>query len=564
MNIALYVRVSTNRQQQTQTIEQQLDRLRASVAAHPDWHLRDEHIYRDEGYSGTSLNRPGLDRLRDHAAFAAFEQVLITSPDRLARKYIHQVLLLEELAKVGCQVVFLDRPMSDTPHDQLLLHIRGAVAEYERSLIADRMRRGRQAKLRSGHLLPWTIPPYGYLLDPAHPRDPRCVRIDPSKAAVVAQIFAWYTDLQAPATLYWVAQQLTEARIPTPRGGPRWNRSTIRAILRDPTYSGTTYSGRTHTVRAKRRQSPLQPIGPGTSQQPTPPDGWIAIAVPTIVSRDTFEAAQTRLDQNTRWARRHNTAYNYLLRALVSCGRCQLACSGRTDHHGYSYYLCRGRTDGLRAAPAARCTAPYIPAPALDALVWQDLCQILAEPALIAHELQRAQAGEWLPQALQARRRTIHEALRQLERQQARLLEIYLAELIEREEFEHKRHEIQQSQQGLSQQLRHLEVQAQHQLDLLGLTQHIVTFCQRLQPTLDRLDFAQRRQLVELLIDRVIVSDGQVEIRYVIPTSPRGETVPFCHLRLDYLCDLPAVASTRCLAPSSRGLATHRPQAGWA
>lgn len=535
MNVAVYARVSTNRQQQTQTIEHQLDRLHAYIASQPEWHLADKHTYRDEGYSGASLNRPGLDCLRDHAALAAFERVVITSPDRLARKYVHQVLLLEELAKRGCEVVFLDRPMSDNPHDQLLLHIRGAVAEYERSLIADRMRRGRQAKLRSGQLLPWTIPPYGYVLDPVHPRDPHCVHVDPSQAAVVAQIFAWYTDPQTPATLFWVAQQLTAAGIPTPRGKPRWSRSTIRAILRDSAYIGITYGGRTRTVRAHRRQSPLRPVGPGTSQQPAPPDGWIPITVPAIIGRDTFEAAQARLDQNTRWARRHNTSYAYLLRALVSCGHCELACSGRTDHHGYSYYRCRGRTDGLRAAPTARCTAPYISAPALDALVWQDLCQILADPALITHELQRAQAGEWLPQALQARRRTIHEALRQLERQQARLLEVYLAELIERQEFERKRHEIYQSRQGLSQQLRHLEAQVQHQLDLLGLSHHIVTFCQRLQPTLGRLDFTQRRQLVELLIDRVIVSESRVEIRYVIPTSPRGETVPFCHLRLDYL-----------------------------
>jgi site-specific DNA recombinase len=159
MNIALYARVSTQRQQQAQTIEQQLDRLRASVAAHPEWHLAEEHIYRDEGYSGARLNRPGLDRLGDHAAFAAFELVLITAPDRLARSYVQQVLLVDGLEPHGCRVDFIERPMSTNPHDQLLWHIRGAVAEYERVLIADRMRRGRQEKLRSGQLLPWTVQP---------------------------------------------------------------------------------------------------------------------------------------------------------------------------------------------------------------------------------------------------------------------------------------------------------------------------------------------------------------------------------------------------------------------
>jgi site-specific DNA recombinase len=129
MEVALYVRVSTTRQQQQQTIEQQLDRLQAHVAAHTDWHLAEEHIYRDDGYSGAKLNRPGLDRLRDRAALAAFELVVMTAPDRLARNDVHPMLLLDELAQRGCQVEFLERPMSQDPHDQLVLQIRGAVAE---------------------------------------------------------------------------------------------------------------------------------------------------------------------------------------------------------------------------------------------------------------------------------------------------------------------------------------------------------------------------------------------------------------------------------------------------
>src|SRR4249919_185284 len=153
MRVAAYARVSTTRQAQAQGIEQQLDRLRAAVAER-GWELEDQHVYRDDGYSGARLGRPGLDRLRDHAALAELDVVVVAAPDRLARNYVHQVLLIDELAARGCQVEFLDRPMSADPHDQLLLQIRGAVAEYERTLIAERMRRGRQAKLRAGTLLP--------------------------------------------------------------------------------------------------------------------------------------------------------------------------------------------------------------------------------------------------------------------------------------------------------------------------------------------------------------------------------------------------------------------------
>ena len=534
MEIALYARVSTSRQQQAQTIDQQLDRLRAHVAQHPEWHLADEHIYRDDGYSGAKLNRPGLDRLRDRAAFAAFERVLITAPDRLARNYVHQMLLIDELVQRGCQLEFLDRPMSDDPHDQLLLQIRGAVAEYERNLIADRMRRGRQAKLRSGQLLPWTRAPYGYVLDSERPRDPSRVRIDPVKAAIIEQIFAWYSDPQTPASLYMVAKRLSDDHIPTPTGQPRWNVASIRGILRSSAYIGLAYTGRTHPAPARRRKSALQRVGPGESHQPAPPEDWIAIAVPAIVSQETFDLAQARLDQNKQMARRNNTTHDYLLRGLVSCGGCKLACLGRCLHGGYDYYVCRGRTDALRTATGERCTARYIPATALDELVWQDLCQVLTEPSLISHELERAHRGEWLPQALQARRKTIQDALAHLERQQTRLLDAYLAEIIGRDEFERKRQEVQQTQNGLSQQLRQLDAQAQRQIDVAKLAEGIRAFCQRIQPTLEHLDFAQRRQLVELLIDCVIVTDGQVEIRYVLPTGPAGESTAFCHLRKDY------------------------------
>jgi site-specific DNA recombinase len=158
--VSVYVRVSTQRQAQAQTIEQQLDRLRDHFREQ-GLELDAEAIFRDDGYSGASLNRPGLDRLREAVRAGEVTLVWMTAPDRLARSYVHQVLLLEEVKQAGCQVEFLERPMSQDPHDQLLLRVRGAVAESERTLIAERMRRGRQMKLRAGALLPWTHVPLG-------------------------------------------------------------------------------------------------------------------------------------------------------------------------------------------------------------------------------------------------------------------------------------------------------------------------------------------------------------------------------------------------------------------
>src|SRR5690348_5569610 len=531
MRAAVYARVSTTRQAQAQTIEQQLDRLRAAVAER-GWELDEQHVYRDDGYSGARLGRPGLDRLRDHAALADLDVVLVTAPDRLARNYVHQVLLIEELAGHGCRVEFLDRPMSSDPHDQLLLQIRGAVAEYERTLIAERMRRGRQAKLRAGTLLPWTTPPFGYRLDPERPRDPAAVRVEPAEAALVAQLFDWYLEPQA--TIYRLARQLTELGVATTRGKPRWNPASVRGILRNPAYTGRALTNRTRVAPARRRKSAMLPAGPGVSHAPRPPQDWIEVPVPPVISEEIFAQVQAKLDANQQGAAR-NTRHEYLLRALISCGACRLGCTGRQNAAGYRYYLCRGRTDPLRVAQGERCTARYIPAGQLDELVWADLCALLTDPAQVTRALARAQGGAWLPQELQARQATIGQALGQLERQQQRLLDAYLAEVIALAELERKRQDLDRRHATLLAQQRQLDAAARQKLELGAVAGGIEAFCQTVRAGLAAATFAQRRQLAELLIDRVVVTDGQVEIRYVLPTSPEGPHRPFCQLRKDHL-----------------------------
>ena len=170
MKAAIYARVSTERQGRDQTIDSQLDALRRWVSDH-GYELKDEHIYIDEGYSGARLDRPALDRLRDAAREGEFEVLGVHSPDRLARRYAYQVLLLEEFRKAACDVAFIERPISDDPHDQLLLQIQGAIAEYERAVLGERFRRGKLQKARDGHLLS-AKPPYGYRYVPRRDATP--------------------------------------------------------------------------------------------------------------------------------------------------------------------------------------------------------------------------------------------------------------------------------------------------------------------------------------------------------------------------------------------------------
>src|SRR5215471_14505138 len=427
--------------------------------------------------------------------------------------------------------------MSSDPHDQLLLQIRGAVAEYERTLIAERMRRGRLAKMRAGALLPWTRPPFGYRLDPERPRDAAAVRVEAGEAVLVAQLFDWY--LQPQATVYQLARRLTDLGVVTPTGKPRWNVASVRWILRNPAYTGRALTNRTQVAPARARKSAMLPAGPGLSHAPRPPEDWIEVPVPQIVSEETFAQVQAKLDANQQGAAR-NTRHQYLLRALVSCGACRLSCTGRQTAKGYRYYLCRGRTDALRAAQGQRCTARYIPAGQLDELVWADLCALLTDPAQVARALDRARGGAWLPQELQARQAAIRQALGQLDHQRQRLLDAYLAGVIGIDELQRKRQELDRRHAALLAQQRQLEAAAGQRLELQAVASGIERFCRTVRAGLATATFTQRRQLAELLIDRVVVTGGRVEIRYVLPTSPDGPHRPFCQLRKDHL-DFPAL-----------------------
>ncbi|HKR97963.1 MAG TPA: recombinase family protein [Candidatus Dormibacteraeota bacterium] len=535
MRVAVYGRVSTGHRVEQQTIEQQIERLTAQVATHAaeGWMLEPAHVFRDDGYSGASLARPGLDRLRDAVKGREVDRVLVTAPDRLARNYVHQMVLLEEWTRAGCTTEFLERPMSDDPHDHLLLQIRGAVAEYERTLIAERMRRGRLAKLRAGTLLPWTRAPYAYRLSPDRPRDPRGVTLDPAEAAIVAELFAMYRE--PGVSLMRLATRLDARGVPTPLGAPRWSCATVRGILRNPTYTGQVYAQRMRSRAPTHRRSATHPIGhPSCTAVSQPAERWILVAqVPAVVSQTQFEEVQAKLAANHAFAARNNTAHRYLLRALVSCGCCGLACTGMTRGR-YAYYLCSGKRQSTYSRHLTRCPSRRAPVGQLDELVWQDLCALLSEPEPLAMAVARAHGGAWLPQELLARREALRRGRAHLQQQIERLTDAYLRAVIPLGEYERRRRELEQRVKALAEQEEQLRDDAARQHQVAELTASLEAFRERVQQGLAQASFEQRRELVLLLIDRVVVTNADVEIRYALPTSPGSEQVRFGHLRKDY------------------------------
>ena len=307
------------------------------------------------------------------------------------------------------KVIFLDRPPTGDPQDVLVIQIRGVVAEYERTVIADRMRRDRLAALRAGQLVPCTVPPFGYRQDPLRPRDPAGVQIDEDDAHVVRQIFTWY--IEDGLTLYGIAQRLIDRGIPTPTGRPDWNPSSVRKILMNATYRGVAYGNQKQMVPAKRRHPLLgrEPRGEGgESCRLRPVEEWIGVPVPSLIDDARFTLAQARLQRNQQWATR-NTRGEYLLRRLLSCRWCGLAMSVWNNGR-YAYYRCKGMDVLAMRGRREPCHARQIPTSRIDALVWDDLRQLLSEPAVLTDAVQRFRDGWLSGEERQAHRRDLAEA----------------------------------------------------------------------------------------------------------------------------------------------------------
>jgi site-specific DNA recombinase len=188
---AIYARVSSESQADAQSIDSQvaalLDRVGADGLA-----ISEALEFIDDGYTGATLIRPALERLRDCIAQGTIDRLYIHSPDRLARKYAYQVLLMEEFARAGVEVVFLNRSLGETPEDTLLLEVQGIVAEYERAKIMERSRRGKRHSAQRGDVSVLCGAPYGYHYVTKHEGSGQArYEVVWEEARVVRQIYEW-------------------------------------------------------------------------------------------------------------------------------------------------------------------------------------------------------------------------------------------------------------------------------------------------------------------------------------------------------------------------------------
>ena len=516
---ALYARVSTPHQAQEATIESQIAALEA-FAHQQEYQLSPDLYFMDQGVSGARLDRPALNRLRDLAAEAMFDVVLCYSPDRLARHHAHQWVLLDELRRVGVEVVFVNQPtVPEGPQGQLLLGIQGLFAEYERVQITERLRRGKLYRMRQGTLAN-PNPPYGYRYIPvSEPGGGRWV-VHPIEAEVVRTIYRWY--IEDDLTIYQIEDRLRAAGSRMPPRGRCWHYSTVQTILKQPAYTGRTYYNRTRTCHEAIGQ--LKKSGRGVRRSPThdprPREEWIEIPVPQLVTEDVWQRAQERLAMNRKFAPRNNKRHFYLLRGLLVCEICGRTLAGRASSGHVRYYCTNQGKNRHPDVPPHRCS---ISGDIIEPLVWKALCDLLHNPNLLADAWQ-AQCESEAPDPDEADR--LQSRLRSLERQWARLLDAFQDELIDKEELARRKARLDAERQSLAHrldQLRHHERQRQAKAQML---QDFAAFCHKVETSLNNPTPEVQQKVIRLLIDHIVVGEDEIIIKHIIPTSDDCRLLP--------------------------------------
>ena len=284
----------------------------------------EQWVFEDEAHSGATLIRPALERLRDVVAGVGVDVVLCYSPDRLARKFAYQALLIEEFARAGTRVEFVNGPRGDSPEDQLLVQFQGMFAEYEKAQILERYRRGKAHRARTGSVNVLGGAPFGYRYVRKSDHAGASYEVLAHEAALVGELFRRYAD--EGASLAELTRWLTDQGVATRTGKTRWDRSVIWGMLRNPAYCGRAVFGKTMVVheaaglnRRARLEGRSTPRPVKTVDRPR--EEWVEIAVPALVTQETFERVAARLEDNKRFASR-NSKVPSLLQGLAACAGC--------------------------------------------------------------------------------------------------------------------------------------------------------------------------------------------------------------------------------------------------
>lgn len=507
--VAIYARVSTEEQREGQTIDSQVAELER-FADDQGWAVAG--IYKDEGWSGSILARPALDRLRDEANQGRFSLVLLNDVDRLARDVAHLGIIKRDLERRGVQVRFRKLPAEQSPTANLMVNILGSFAEFERELIADRTRRGRRHKVEVRQQFLGAIPAYGYRYIPKDQATGRegYLEVVPEQATVVRQIYDWVDRDSLSA--HGVVNRLNELRVKPQKGGRRWGKSSVLRILHTEIYTGiwhyNKYEGREpkRPVRATQYRHSLK-----SSVRLRPREEWIPVRLPgelQIIERSQWERVQVQLARNRAFSPR-NTKHSYLLRGLIYCGGCGSRYVG-DPNHGRFYYRCLARCKRLSSVREE----------SIDGVVWEAVREAILHPEIIAKQIadrnrrSRADAAKTGSELAE-----VEQAVKGVESEESRIIEAYRMAILSPSQLGQQLEALRHRQAVLEARKTVLEGKS-NLPDLSTIRHSLEDYCRRAAERLDAFTLEERQQFLRLLIQRIVYDGDRVKIEGVIPLSP--------------------------------------------
>ena len=508
MRVATYARVSTERQENEETIKSQ-------TMANMDKIANEGHVmvkeYKDEGWSGTILARPGLDQLRVDAKGGSWDALIVYDPDRISRKYTYTQMIVDELEKSGKKVLYVTMPPIKDESDRLLFGVKGLFAEYERVKIADRFRLGKLRKARDGHIITSTAP-YGYSYVKRDEQNEGHYEVFPEEARLVKCIFEWVAD--EGLTIRRVVKRLQDLHI-KPRKSHRgvWNTSTLTTMLRNETYIGHAHYLKSEGIEPK---NPIKDLKykrvVKTSRRVRGRSEWIVIAVPAIIEESLFWRVRRQLEINYAVCKR-NRKNDYLLASKIYC-TCGRKRSGEGRQEGnHLYYRCTDRVYSYPESP--NCTEKGINAVVADALVWRGIVDFMSDPVLLKSQVERyLSLNKQKRILLSTTRNQIEVDLENVEKKENRYLSLYGDDRISKDKLNSHIEELKHRRFVLQSELRSVP---EKNTWLTPTDKELDVFVEKAREGLKSLNFQTKRGILLKLVDKVVGDQNSLTVTGCLP-----------------------------------------------
>ncbi len=517
MKAAIYTRVSTEDQEREGTSLQSQKEACLKKASELGYKVPlDCQI--SEVYSGLTLDRPELIKLRTCAKNKEIAAVIAYSTDRLSRDPVHLLLLADEYERASIPLIFVTEPLDNSMEGQLLGFVRGWASKLEALKIAERGKRGRRTRAENGRLPANSHARlYGYTYIPGKGVGEGIRYINEKEAHWVREAFRWLVEEGLSTYAITMKLRALEAPFPSPNG--RWNKSTVQRLLRNPAYFGKTYAF-TMTYTEPKNPKKLNRKHRKTLAVMKPKDEWVEIpnATPPIISEELFEAAQKQLKKNKALARR-NMKRDYLLHGHIRCVRCGRSywsyvgtrrCAGNV--HCYRRYRCSGK---LSLVSPIHCDNKSYAADYLEGIVWQEIEKVLAKPEIILAEFQRRAAAAQ-DSFLQNDLERVESILKNRERQKDRAWKAFML-IGDEEKFKRETAIVYEEIKSLKSERQRLEDTLEEAKHFKLNIKKVSEACELVKENLGNLTFEDKRLALEALQIEVWIDGDEIAIKGAIP-----------------------------------------------